>query len=280
MTTPHNTPHNAALPATIRRPALSASLLCLTLAGGGYAHADLNSLLNQGQKILEQQQKQQGTTSSTSSGTSSASTSNSSSLSQQTVISGLKEALSVGTERAVSSLAKTDGYMKNTRAHIPLPGMLGSAAGLMRQAGLGTQVDAFELSMNRAAEQAVTQATPIFVDAIKSMTIQDAQRIYQGSDTAATEYFRGKTQDQLARLFRPSIEKSMASNGVTSAYQSLSSSAKSAVPMLGGMNLDLTDYVTNAALSGLFTMVGEEEKQIRKDPVAQSTSLLKTLFGK
>ncbi|MDH2434671.1 DUF4197 domain-containing protein [Pokkaliibacter sp. MBI-7] len=269
------TPHNNALPATIRRPALSASLLCLTLTAGGYAHADLNSLLNQGQQILQQQQKQQSTTTSTSS----ASASNSS-LSQQTVISGLKEALSVGTERAVSSLAKTDGYMKNTRAHIPLPGMLGSAAGLMRQAGLGTQVDAFELSMNRAAEQAVTQATPIFVNAIKSMTIQDAQRIYQGSDTAATEYFRGKTQAQLAQLFRPSIEKSMASNGVTAAYQGLSSSAKSAVPMLGGMNLDLTDYVTNAALSGLFTMVGEEEKQIRKDPVAQSTSLLKTLFGK
>lgn len=242
-----------------------AALLALLLASS--AQAGWNDLLNQGQELLKQSTQTQSSSSATTD------------LDNDTLAAGLREALEVGTQRAVETLSAQDGYLGNPAVRIPMPGYIETASGLLRKAGLGSQVDAFELSMNRAAEAAVTEATPIFVDAVKGMTIEDARRIYAGGDSAATEYFKTKTYDQLGEKFKPRIEESMAQYGVTSAYQLLVDSAGSKVPMLGGMNLDLADHVTEKALDGLFLMLAEEEKKIREQPIARSTELLKKVFG-
>lgn len=185
----------------------------------------------------------------------------------------------MGTERAIEALSQTDGYMGDSRVRIQSPGMLAGAVGTLKRFGFESQVNAFELSMNRAAENAISQATPVVLNAIESMTLADAQRIYQGGDTAATEYFKSRTFEDLRVLLRPQIEASMAQTGTTAAWQALTSAATSSVPMLAGYTPDLADHVTESALNGLFVMLAEEEQKIRRDPVARSTDLLKQVFG-
>lgn len=201
-------------------------------------------------------------------------------LDYNTLVAGLKEALDVGTRRAVEEISKPDGYMSNQLIRIPMPEQLEQASGLLRKFGLGSQVDQFELSMNRAAEQAAPQATEIIVSAIKEMSIEDAQTILNGPDNAATEYFREKTSANLSDLFKPSITKSMNQVGVTRYYGELTQEA-SKVPMVGDMaqNYKLEDHVTEQALNGLFTMLAAEEKKIRENPAARTTDLLKQVFG-
>ena len=200
-------------------------------------------------------------------------------LDYNTLVAGLKDALDVGTRRAVESLSKQDGYMSNALARIPLPDELNKASSLLRKFGLGDQVDEFELSMNRAAEKAAPQATEIIVSSIKDMSIEDAEKILNGADNAATEYFRGKTSGQLAELFKPTIKSSMDQVGATRYYGQLSQEAKK-VPLVGdfakGYNLE--DHVTNEALNGLFAMLAAEEKKIRENPAARTTDLLKQVF--
>lgn len=192
---------------------------------------------------------------------------------------GLKEALAVGTERAVATLAQPNGFLGDSRVKIEPPGMLGSAVGTLRRVGFQSQVDAFELSMNRAAEQAIGQATPVVLNAIESMTLEDVQRIYQGGDTAATEYFKGQTFTELQQLLRPHIERSMQQTGTTAAWQALTDAATASLPMLAGYTPDLADHVTESALDGLFLLLAEEERKIRRDPLARSTELLQQVFG-
>lgn len=201
-------------------------------------------------------------------------------LDYQTIINGLKEALDVGSRRAIDSISQQDGYFANPQIRIPLPDELERASSLMKQFGLKSQVEAFELSMNRAAEKAAPQATAIIIDAIKAMSIDDARTILNGPDNAATEYFRDKTAGQLTALFKPSIKTSMDEVGVTRYYGDLTKEAE-ALPMVGNLaqGYKLEDHVTQAALDGLFTMLAAEEKLIRENPTARTTDLLKQVFN-
>jgi len=242
--------------------------LTLSLALSLPAHAGLEDLLKQGEKILQQQ-----------TGSDSSSTPVPEGLDTDMLSKGLKEALKVGGERAIEVLAADGGFADHADVRIPMPGMLESVGGLMRKYGLGPQVDAFEASMNSAAEQAISEATPIFMDTLENMTLDDARRIYSGGDTAATEYFRDKTSDPLSTRLKPLIEEAMANAGVMQAYQLLVSQAEEQVPMLQGLSPDVGQHVTNAALDGLFLRLAQEEKQIRENPVARTTDLLRDVFG-
>jgi uncharacterized protein DUF4197 len=191
---------------------------------------------------------------------------------------GLKEALQVATQRAVASTSKVGGFLDNPKIHIGLPGSLGKMETALKTVGMGPQIDQFEASMNHAAEKATSEATPVFVDAIKGMSFQDASKIVTGGDTAATDYFQKTTSDTLRTRFRPIVEEAMQKVGVAQQYEQLVGRYKS-MPFASSPNLDLTSYVTDKTLSGLFTVVGEEEKQIRTNPAARATDLLKQVFG-
>lgn len=197
-----------------------------------------------------------------------------------TIISGLKEALSIGTGNAVASTSKINGYFKNQIIKILLPDKIQDAANILGKLGYQKQVDNFVLSMNRAAEKAAPKAKTFFVYAIKTMTFEDAKKILSGGDTAATEYFKSKTFDKLRNAFMPVISKSMNEVGVTRSYKEMTGKYTSAVPFGKMESLDLDRYVTDKALDGLFFMVGQEEKKIRTDPAARVTDLLKNVFGK
>ena len=149
----------------------------------------------------------------------------------------------------------------------------------LRAVGYGPKIDGFVLSMNRSAEAAAPAAKKIFIDAILAMSFDDARKILSGGDTAATDYFKQKTTPQLTTAFRPIIEKTMDQNSVTKQYKALTAQAQS-IPFMNSQSLDITNYVVSQALNGLFYMLGQEEKKIRKDPAAQTTSLLKEVFGR
>lgn len=194
------------------------------------------------------------------------------------VISGLKEALRVGTGNAVSLVSAKDGYLGNPSIRIPLPGSIEKASALIRAAGYGDTLDRLELSMNRAAERAAPEAKAIFVNAIQEMTFQDAKSILNGRDNEATLYFQDKTSGRLSESFNPIIHSAMSEVGVTKAYQDLDSQIRS-VPFVGSLSFDLDQYVTTKSLDGLFFMLAQEERKIRTDPAARVTDLLKKVFG-
>jgi hypothetical protein len=191
----------------------------------------------------------------------------------------LKQALEVGTANAVTITGKTDGYFKNHLIKILLPERLKTVESGLRAVGYGRQVDELVLGMNRAAERAAPQAKQIFWDAIGAMTIDDARKILNGSDTAATEYFKAKTSDSLTTAFRPIVERSMSQVGVTRQYKELLGRAQS-IPFLNTEPYDLDHYVVGKALDGLFLVVGDEEKKIRTNPSARVTDLLRDVFGR
>jgi hypothetical protein len=197
----------------------------------------------------------------------------------KTTVAGLKEALSIGTDNAVRAVSKTDGYFGNKMVKILLPDKLQKIADVVAKLGFQEQVDGFILSMNRAAEAAAPKATVLFVDAIKTMSFDDARKILKGGDTAATQYFKEKTSNKLYDHFRPVVMASMNKVGVTKAYKDMIAPYES-LPFVSKESVDLDHYVTNKALDGLFLMVGEEEKKIRTNPAARVTDLLKTVFGK
>ncbi|MFT3751208.1 MAG: DUF4197 domain-containing protein [Agriterribacter sp.] len=199
------------------------------------------------------------------------------SLSTDEIAAGLKEALSVGAEKAGSSLSALNGYFGNAAIKILMPDEAKKAEEKLRAIGLGKQVDEAILSMNRAAEDAAKSAAPIFVNAIKQMSIKDAANILKGGDFAATNYLKDKTTASLTEAFRPVIEKSLEKvdatkywNTVVTAYNKVS---------FNKINPDLSAYVTEKALSGIFYQVAQEEQQIRKDPLARTSDLLKKVFG-
>ncbi|MDA8077721.1 MAG: DUF4197 domain-containing protein [Nitrospiraceae bacterium] len=196
-----------------------------------------------------------------------------------TTASGLKEALSIGTENAVKNVSRIDGYFGNQAIKILMPEKIQKVADVLGKVGYQKQVDDFVLSMNRAAEKAAPKATSFFVDAIKEMTFEDARKILGGGDTAATEFFREKTHDKLYSAFKPVISSSVNEVGAARSYKEMMGKYES-IPFMDKKSLDLDHYVTNKALDGLFHMVGREEKKIRTDPAARVTDLLKTVFGK
>jgi hypothetical protein len=199
-------------------------------------------------------------------------------LSNDEIINGLKEALSVGTGNSTQKLSAADGFFKDAAVQILMPEEAKKVEQKLRSIGLGKQVDNAILSMNRAAEDAAQSAAPIFLNAIKGITIQDGLGILKGGDFAATNYLKGKTSSQLTEAFRPVIEQSLQKvnatkywNTVFSTYNTFSREK---------VNTDLTAYVTEKALAGIFYQVGLEEQKIRKDPMARTTDLLKKVFAK
>ena len=198
---------------------------------------------------------------------------------EKTDAAGIKEALAVGTERAVNGLAKLNGYFGNEAVKILMPSSIRKVADVARMAGYQKQVDEFILSMNRAAEAAVPLAASYFGDAIRDMTLEDVRGILAGGDTAATDFFKRKTHDRLYTAFKPVVSKKIDEVGTTRAYKDMMGRYES-VPMMGKQSLDLDDYVTEKSLDGLFYMVGQEEKKIRTNPAARTTDLLKSVFGK
>jgi hypothetical protein len=199
-------------------------------------------------------------------------------LSDAKIGSGLKEALQIGTENAVNITGKTDGYFMNQVIKILMPEKLKTFEKGLRAVGYGPQIDEFVLSMNRAAEKAAPFAKQIFWDAIGEMTFDDVRKILSGNDTAATDYFKGKTTNRLTDTFKPIVSNSMNEVGVTRQYKELVGRYES-IPFVKKESFDLDQYVVSKALGGLFYMVGEEEKKIRKNPTARTTDLLKEVFG-
>jgi len=193
------------------------------------------------------------------------------------IAQGLKEALAVGTERAVGRLGVRDGFWLNRNVNIPLPESLRKVEKTLRTFGQGKVVDEFHLSLNRAAEAAVPEAVSIFGDAIRGMTLTDARQILNGPNNAATEYFRGRTSAALAARFNPIVAKATASVGATRKYKELSGKVGKVVP--GYQMQDLDAYVTDRTLAGLFVTLASEELKIRQDPAARTTELLKKVFG-
>jgi hypothetical protein len=201
----------------------------------------------------------------------------SSGLSSGEIVSGLKEALSLGAQKSGDKLSATDGFFKDAAVKILLPQQIRDVESKMRMLGFGKLVDNAELSMNRAAEDASKAAAPIFLDAIKKMTVTDALNILRGSDTAATGYLRKTTSPELTTAFRPVIDTSLKKTDANKYWKDVFSTYNKFTSK--PVDTDITSYVTGKALDGLFYYVAQEEVSIRKDPAARVTDILKNVFG-
>jgi len=199
-------------------------------------------------------------------------------LSESKIASGLKQALQVGSENAVKIVGKPNGYFGNQAIKIDMPKDLHPLESGLRAVGFGPKIDEFILSMNRSAEAAAPAARKIFIDAILAMSFDDAKRILAGDNTAATQYFKQKTTGQLTDAFTPVVKKTMEENGVVRQYDSLTEQYKN-IPFASSKSLDIDHYVVSKALDGLFYELGEQEKQIRANPAARTTDLLKEVFA-
>lgn len=252
---------------------IGAAALGLALsAAAAYAQGHL---LEQGRDLLRQQQGPQG------------GGSRASGLTGPQAESGLREALRVATQRTVSRVGRTDGYLKDPAIRIPLPGFLQTAKQGLGAVGAAGMLEDLETRMNRAAEAAAPQAFDIFANAISSMSVRDARDIVAGPNDAATQYFRRTTSAPLTAAFRPVVDRSLADAGAIQAYdgavQRLGSGQlgglAGALGGSGGAGFDFTGFVVDKALAGLFHYVGQEEAAIRTNPAARTTDLLKTVFG-
>lgn len=203
---------------------------------------------------------------------------NSSPLSQEEVGSGLKEALTRGIEAGVAQLSRPDGYFKDMAIKVLMPEEAKNVESKLRSIGQGKLVDDAIESMNRAAEQAADGAKDIFVTAIKSMTLQDAMSILRGADDAATQYLNKSTRAVLTEKFRPVIKVALDKVGATSHWNAVFSTYNK-IPFVNKVNPDLEQFVTEKALDGLFVQIAKQEKEIRKNPAARVSDLLKKVFG-
>lgn len=199
-------------------------------------------------------------------------------LSNTDIASGLREALNQGIEKQVSKLTQEDGFFKNELVKIVLPDELQKVDEGLRKIGLGSLADEGLKVLNRAAEDAVKEATPIFVDAVKDITFDDAKNILLGEDDAATQYLTNKTQTALYEKFHPVIQNSFAKVGADQIWNNLINKYNS-IPFTDDVNPDLTDYVTNEALEGVYTMIAVEEHDIRNKVESRTSDLLKKVFA-
>ncbi len=195
------------------------------------------------------------------------------------IAAGLKEALRVGAENVVGRLGRPDGFRLDPKVHIPLPENLRKAKDVAAKFGLDGKFTELEDRLNAAAEAATPKAKKLFVDAISQMTLDDARAILNGPDDAATRYFREKTSGKLAAEMKPIVDSSMAQVGVVQAYDSLLSGLGPVSGMLPDLKTDLSSYVVNKAMDGIFTYLAAEEAAIRKDPAKRTTELLRKVFG-
>lgn len=200
------------------------------------------------------------------------------SLTNKDAAAGMKEALTRGAQMAVDQLGKTDGFFGNAAVKIPLPESLEKIEGLARKFGMAKQADTLVETMNRAAEAAVVEAKPLLVAAVKTMSVNDAKRILTGPPDAATQYFREATSTQLTQKFLPIVKKATAKVQLTEQYNAYAGKAVK-LHLLDEKDANLDSYVTQKAIDGLFVMIAEQEKQIRQDPVATGSNLLKKVFG-
>lgn len=199
-------------------------------------------------------------------------------LSKDIIIAGLKQALEVGSERAAKKLSRRGGYANDKGLRIPLPSQLRKLGDTLRKVGLGKQVDQFEYRMNRAAEEAARESVPIFVDAIFDMTFDDARKILNGNDTAATAYFRRTTEAKLRKLYRPIVRREVDRVGLVKAYHALVDTYHK-VSFAPRIKFSIETYVADRALDGLFKTLGAMEKDIRRNIKARTTELLRKVFG-
>ncbi|HWN96578.1 MAG TPA: DUF4197 domain-containing protein [Methylomirabilota bacterium] len=206
-------------------------------------------------------------------------------LSQEQVTDGLKQALSKGVQTAITNLARPGGFLSNAQVRIPMPEKLQTVEKTLRAMKQDKYANEFVTTMNRAAEQAVPQALPIFTDALKSMTIEDAKKLASGGKDSATLFFKGKGEKQIQEKMLPVVKEATAKTGVTSAYKKLLDQASGGGnSFLSKLNIntasfDVDSYVSQKASDGLFKMIAEEEKRIRENPTARTTELLQKVFG-
>lgn len=199
-------------------------------------------------------------------------------LSNDEIIKGLREALTVGTNSSTASASKADGYLKNARLFIPWPAEAKDMRDKLVKLGMTKQVTEFETSLNRAAEEAAKKAAPVFINAITNMSISDGLSILNGNDTAATNYLRKSSYQPLYNEFLPVVKEAIAKVNVTKYWNPLVTKYNK-LPGVKKQNPDLNDYVTKKAANGLFVLIADEEAKIRKDPMARVTDLLKKVFG-
>jgi hypothetical protein len=200
-------------------------------------------------------------------------------LTENEVASGLKEALSMGITKGATSAAQPDGYNKNSLIRIAFPQDVKKVETTLRAVGMGSQVDNFVLSLNRAAEDAAQSAKPIFLGAIKKLTIKDVWGILTGGKDAATQYLQRTTTEELTVAFTPKIQASLDKVNATKYYSDVMG-AYNSLPLVQKVNPDLTGYATQKAIDGLFVLVAQEEANIRQNPVARTTELLRRVFAK
>lgn len=199
-------------------------------------------------------------------------------LTQAEIEAGLREALTIGTQNVASQLGQTNGYFGDPEIRIPLPGQLGDLQETLSRVGLSGPLDDLQLRLNRGAEAAVPEARDLVIQAVRSITLDDALGILNGDDTAATDFLRSKTETQIATALRPHISSALQSAGAYTALDNIANSNG-----LGALSTSLSDQLTDSAvdygLDGLFLYVAEEERKIREEPVARTTELLKRVFG-
>jgi len=200
------------------------------------------------------------------------------SVSTEEVALGLKEALTNGVSKGSDLVSQVDGYFRNPEIRIPFPQEVKQVESRLRQIGLGDEVDKFVLTLNRGAEDAAKEAKPIFVEAVRQMTIQDAWSILRGEQDAATQYLKSSTSSLLKEKFKPIIQNSLSKVNATKYYGDLVNSYNR-IPLVQKVNPDLDEYATDKAIEGLFVMIAKEEKNIRENPLARTSELLKKVFG-
>ena len=199
-------------------------------------------------------------------------------ITQRDALNGLRGALEQGAQAAVAALGRVDGFLGNPQVRIPIPQELERTERLVRRLGFGRQADELVVAMNRAAETAVPEARKLLVDAVKKMSAQDAKSVLTGGETAGTEYFKRSTHEQLHARFLPIVKNATEKVGVAQQYREFAKPV-AALGLIKSEHADLDEYVTQKALDGLYFMLAEEEKKIRKDPAGAATSIVRRVFG-
>lgn len=233
------------------------TIIFMSIVAGACTSAQINQAVSEAGKVMETQPP---------------------ALTTGEVAEGLKEALIKGISTGSDLVSQTDGYFKSPEIKIPFPPDVKKVEDKLRQVGLGNEVDRFVLTLNRGAEDAAKEAKPIFINAIKQMTIDDAWGILKGQPDAATQYLKRTTSAQLKEKFKPVIQNSLNKVNATRYYGDIINNYNR-IPLVHKVNPDLNEYATDMAMQGLFTMISKEEKNIRQDPVARTTELLKRVFG-
>lgn len=199
-------------------------------------------------------------------------------ITNKDAVSGLRQALTDSADAAVGKLGVENGFFGNPKVKIPLPDSIKKIEGLMRAMGMKRQADELELAMNRAAEAAVAEAKPLLIDAVKKMSVQDAKGIITGGETSVTDYFRRTTADALAKKFLPIVKKATAKVGLAERYNAIAGQGAQ-LGLVDASQASIEQYVTRKSLDGLYTIIAEEEKAIRQDPVGAASSIVQKVFG-